>query len=514
MKKIKYISLMLLAVSFSACDVNNELDAIAAEVVVLPDANAGTADFSKYVAIGASFSAGFADNALFAATQQNSFPNIMANQMKAMGGGDFTQPIMINVSGQPDNNGGLLLFGNRYPNNQFLPRLYFNGSGIAAITADPATETSTILTGPFNNMGIPGAKSFHMVAPGYGSIQALPNANPYFVRMASSPGATVLGDAASQSPTFFTISEIGGNDVLAYATSGGIGTVQAGNPDPSTYAFNDITDPGVFTNVFTSMVNTLTAGGAKGAVVTVPSIVNLPFFTTVPYNPVPLDQSTADLLNGGYATYNGGLQQVYAGLVLQGLPQEVADEELAKRTIVFTAGQNAVVIEDEDLRDLTGFGLPNYRQATAEDFLLLTSSSFIGSVVGGNPTLINGLSVPLADNWVLTPEEQANIQTATNAYNATIVSVGNSNGLAVVDLDGLLTQAANGGTQFDDFTMTTSIVFGGMVSLDGVHLTSRGYALMANKILEEIDNTYGSNFSSSGNVAKANNYPTNYPPGI
>ncbi len=128
--------------------------------------------------------------------------------------------------------------------------------------------------------------------------------------------------------------------------------------------------------------------------------------------------------------------------------------------------------------------------------------------------MINGLTVPLADNWVLTPEEQNNIQIATDAYNATITNIGTANGLAVVDLDGLLSEAATSGTQFDDFIMTTNLVFGGMVSLDGIHLTTRGYALMAKKILEGIDTTYGSNFSASGNIPKANNYPTNYPPGI
>jgi len=42
--------------------------------------------------------------------------------------------------------------------------------------------------------------------------------------MASSPNATVLEDAVSQNPTFFTISVMGGNDVLGYATSGGSGS--------------------------------------------------------------------------------------------------------------------------------------------------------------------------------------------------------------------------------------------------------------------------------------------------
>ena len=513
MKNIKYIGLMLLAVSFSACDVNNDLDEIAAEVVILPVADAGTADFSKYVAIGASFSAGFTDNGLFIASQSASFPKIMANRMANFGGGDFTQPLMN------DNIGGLLLAGNRYPNGAFGPRLFFNGAGPAVLPGDPTTETSNVLAGPFNNLGVPGAKSFHIVAPGYGSVANVPLglANPYFARMASSPGTTILADAVSQGPTFFTISEIGGNDVLAYATSGGSGSVQTNNFDPTTYAFNDITSPIVFNQAFGVMVAALTANGAKGAVVTVPSIVNLPFFTTVPYNPVPLDQATADLVNGAYAVYNASLAPAIAGAnAIGGLgltPAQIA-AEVQKRTINFSVGQNAVVIVDEDLTNTTGLGLPLYRQATADDFLVLTSSSFIGTFQGGNPQLINGVTVPLEDRWVLTPEEQNNIQTAVDAYNATITAVGSANGLAVVDLNQLLNDAASGGTIFDDFTMTTSLVFGGLVSLDGVHLTSRGYALMGNKILEAIDATYGSNFEASGNLAKANNYPTNYSPGI
>ena len=73
----------------------------------------------------------------------------------------------------------------------------------------------------------------------------------------------------------------------------------------------------------------------------------------------------------------------------------------------------------------------------------------------------------MADNWVLTPEEQKHPD-SNRRYNAAITSIGNANGLTVVDLDGLLSEAATSGTQFDDFTMTTTLVFGGMVSLDGI----------------------------------------------
>jgi lysophospholipase L1-like esterase len=128
------------------------------------------------------------------------------------------------------------------------------------------------------------------------------------------------------------------------------------------------------------------------------------------------------------------------------------------------------------------------------------------------PINLNGVSYPLADKWVLLPSEQMAIRNATDAYNATISNVASTNGLALVNLNAILTQASTTGIMFDDYNMNTSLVFGGLVSLDGIHLTSRGYALMANKFLEAIDSTYGSNFIASGNVAKAGNYTTNFSP--
>ncbi len=55
-------------------------------------------------------------------------------------------------------------------------------------------------------------------------------------------------------PTFFTISVMGGNDVLSYATSGGaFGIDQIGNQDTSTYSPYDITDPTAFNNAITEL---------------------------------------------------------------------------------------------------------------------------------------------------------------------------------------------------------------------------------------------------------------------
>lgn len=510
MKTIKYLFLSAVLIGFTACN-EDEYDYNPAPEP-LPAFTAGSIDVSKYVAVGASFTAGFADGALFMAGQQNSFPNILNDQfLNANGSSTFTQPMMN------DNIGGLLFAGNVIQG----PRLWFDTATRkpTPLNAVPTTEVTNVLTGPFNNMGVPGAKSFHFVAPGYGNLMGVPTqqANPYFARMASSPNATILGDAVAQNPTFFTLSEVGGNDVLSYATSGGVGVDQTGNFDPSTYGGNDITDPNVFAQVFTGMVDALTANGAKGVVANVPYITNLPHFTTVPYNPVPLDAATAGALNQAYAPYNGGIQAAFAYLVSVGaISQAEADAEIVKRTITFAAASNnAVVIMDETLTDLTAINpaLVSMRQATAEDLLVLPALSFIGTeAVPGNPLTINGVAVPLADKWVLIPSEQLAIKNATDAYNTTIEAVANAKGLALVDFKGILQEASTVGVADGNFIFTTSLATGGLVSLDGIHLTSRGYSVLANKMLEVIDATYGSNFIAAGVKADPGNYPTNYPP--
>jgi hypothetical protein len=499
MKNYKYIGLLLLSIGVASCDVNNELDIIEAEIVPEVALNKNGLDFSTYISVGASFTAGYTDGAMFKAAQENSFPNILAGKF----GTEFNQPLMN------DNIGGLVYGGTAVQ----PPRFYFNGAGPARLPATPTTELTTVLSGPFHNFGAPGAKSFHLGVAGYGQL------NPYFGRMASSPAASVMGDALATNPTFFTLSEIGGNDVLGYALSGGSGVDRspntADNLNPANYGGNDITNPNVFASVFSGMVTALTANGAKGVVANVPYITDLANFTTVPYNPVPLDAGTASFVSNAYAVYNGGIQQAFAYLVaVSPMTQEMADAEIAKRTISFAAGQNAVVIMDEDLTDLTAInpGLISMRQATADDLLLLAGAAFIGTLADpNNPGSINGVAVPLGDQWVLTPQEQLAIRTATDAYNTTIAAVAASNpNIALVDFKGVLTEASTG-IQFDNYTMTTNLVTGGLVSLDGVHLTARGYALMANKILAAMDVEFGSNFSTATNgLAKAGDYPTNY----
>ena len=89
----------------------------------------------------------------------------------------------------------------------------------------------------------------------------------------------------------------------------------------------------------------------------------------------------------------------------------------------------------------------------------------------------------LADKWVVTETELVEIISATDAMNASVEAAAQSFGIAYVDLQAILTQASTAGIVFDDYTLDTKLVTGGLVGLDGVHLTARGYAYMANSFL-------------------------------
>ncbi len=489
---IKYIYLILIVFGFAACSDDNITDPIPPP----PALDAGTADFSNYVAIGDSQTAGYTDGALFLAAQENSMPNILSNNMASVGGSAFTQPLT------DDNIGGLLFAGNVILSNRFFFDLTTFTPAI--LQGTPTTDVIPGLSGQFNNMGVPGAKSFHFLAPGYGNAAGVPLglANPYFARFASSPATTIFGDAMAQSPSFFTF-WAGSLDVTSYALAGGDGVNQAGNFDPSTYGPSDITDPVVFGQAIGGMLAGLNSIGAQGVVANIANPLLLPYFAVIPYNAVPLDAGTAALLNQGFAPYNGGLLQMEAfGLI--------TTAERILRTINFVEGQNAVTLVDEYLTDLSGFGLPSYRQATEIDLLPLTAQFIIGTTVGGNPLQINGVSVPLDDQWVLTPNEQTEVENATSAFNAIIEAAATQAGFAFVDIENLMAQLARIGVPSGDFRPTSEYALGGALSLDGVHTNARGNALIANEFLKAIDATYGSNFVEAEALNDIGNYPTNY----
>lgn len=415
-------------------------------------------DFSRYVAVGGSNTAGYMDAALYNNGQNTSYPAILANQFAIVGGGNFKQPMATSDVGY-----GFDPYS--FSTNARLS-LTYKTTCTGAVEVQPhyaatAADASVVATnvyssqgGPFNNMGVPCARTYQVRQSTFGDPNLITSKNPFYSRFASSPGnSTVLQDAVSQTPTFFTYS-IGSNDVLGYAIAG------------ADASLDSITTASVFNNEIDLQVSQLaSATSLKGAIANIPDIADIPYFNTIPYNGLSLDATTAATLNTLYAGINPAIQ--------------------------FTAGANAFVMADAAA---TG----GMRQVKNDELILLSLplDSVKCAQWGSNPLF------PLPDKYVLETAEINQIRSATSAFNTKLLTVANNYSLAFVDINSFFKTVKTGYT-FNGVTYTTQFLTGGAFSLDGLHPNGKGNALIANEFIKAINLKYASKIP----LVDANDYP-------
>lgn len=480
-----------------------------------PSGTPGSADFTKFIAIGNSLTAGYMDGALYDDGQASNFANILAKQFQVsgVGGGEFNQPNINSVLGfntileNPDPTTNAIL-------GQFVLDLSIPGPVPTIASNDDLVAFGTPYSGPaINNFGVPGILLGQLLTPATGGPNAgiNPAYNPYYARFASDPsadginGSTIIGDAVAAQPTFFTL-WIGSNDVLGYAVSG---------------ATNEaiFTSPGDFDFQYNAALGTLLANSAaKGVLISIPPVTALPFFRAVPYNPVPLDEANASALNAGFLGFNAALDGLVGATLL-------SVDDANKRKVTYAAGStNPLLIFDEDLEDLGGkFDIlvgagaitdaqraalqpfVQARPATEADLVVLSAAPVIGEDL--NPaapgTALNGISVPFADEFILTPEEQAAINARFIDFNTTIATAAatNSDRVALYDTN------APSGAFFDLFGLSDGVIGividgvnyqpdfspNGLFSTDAVHPNPKGHAIVANEVIGVINQAFGAN---------------------
>jgi hypothetical protein len=93
---------------------------------------------------------------------------------------------------------------------------------------------------------------------------------------------------------------------------------------------------------------------------------------------------------------------------------------------------------------------------------------------------------PLSGNVVLDAGEVATIRAATAEYNAFIAEQAAARGAVVVDIHALLQRARDGGIKVGPRRLTTEFL-GGLFSLDGIHPTDTGYAVIAREFIEALN---------------------------
>ena len=422
------LTLLGLGLGLAGCQTN--IDA--------PSASPGTLDFTSYVAVGNSLTSGYTDGGLYNSAQATSYPALLAQQFATTGKGPamFVQPAFS--AAKADGSGYIKLqvvngaLAPVVPSaaNQFLgEQVAYTGQPL--LSGQPQLEA---YSGPQpDNLGVPGISVLSSYAPLTGGLAPYGLLNQFFERLltpAEKPTKDYVTYVAQKKATFFTC-WMGNNDVLTYATNGGVVSAPTVNP------FDNLTDTTRFGIGYRALLQAVSQGGAaKGAVANIPNVTNIPYFTTV----------TVGAVAAAFKAVNAASPGVFI---------EVA-------------------------------AAPGVRLATSADLLTLTAQAVVATGAGSLPTN------PVPNKYVLDASEVKAVTDRTTQLNAIIAKTAAQFKVPVVDMNTFFTSIATRGIVTNAVSNTATFATGNLFGLDGVHPTPRGYAVVANEWIRVINNYYGS----------------------
>jgi lysophospholipase L1-like esterase len=119
----------------------------------------------------------------------------------------------------------------------------------------------------------------------------------------------------------------------------------------------------------------------------------------------------------------------------------------------------------------------------AGDFVTPEGLSEISAILHGTQT------TPLSDAGVLTAAEAATVQANVVAYNKVIAAQATAAGATLVDINALFAKIAAQGLTIGGYTGTGAFL-GGFFSLDGIHPTNTGYAVVANAFIDTMNTEF------------------------
>jgi hypothetical protein len=421
-----------------------------------PAANAGSLNFSSYVAVGNSLTSGYSDGGLYNEAQATSYPAILAQQFGKTGKGPaaFVQPSFDASKSAGSGYIKLLLVNgtaapvpadttNNYLGEPVAINLRTTSRGQRPAVQLPGGPQLAAYTGPQpDNLGVPGVSVLSSVSALTNGLAPYGLINPFYERLltaAEKPSKDYVTYIGQKTPTFFTC-WMGNNDVLTYASNGGVAA--ATNP------FSGLTDTTRFGIGYRAIVGTISrAGTVKGVCANIPNVTALPYFNTV----------TAAAVLARYQAAGLPITAIY----------------IQARTSATTTTTAA-------------------RAATATDLLTLTAQSYIAA----RPGIGSSPAAAIPSDYVLDPIEQGEVSARTVQLNAIIAKTARQNKVALADMNTFFTGIAQQGIVTDAVNNTAVFASGNLFSLDGVHPTPRGYAVVANEFIRIINSYYGASVPS------------------
>lgn len=408
----------------------------------VPVPSAGRADFSRTVVLGGSELSGYQDGALYREGQEASIGNLVARQLHLASGGTFEQNLLPGNVSFGLNKAWVSAYRTQ---SRLGDRTDCEGVVSMGPVSDTVSEANlaaggvwTVNVHAVDDYAIPNAGLWDLTRVGLGSQMDAVGAEPFARRYGFGvAGKSALGAAMEQDPSFFILWP-GMQDVVTWASNGGYGSVLASGA--------------VFRAKLDSVLLTLTDGGAKGVLATIPSIQTLPYFTTIPSRGLELSQTLADSLNNIYS--------------------------LVGANVGFQAGENGFIVADAG----TSTG---YRQLYADEYITLNVP--LDSM---RCYYLGVLFKLMPDRYTLIRAELAALANTIEVYNEAIRALAAEYDLAVAEMADFYTHLQSG-IRFDAVDFDTEFVSGGYFSLDGLWPHPKGSALAANEFIAAINAHYG-----------------------
>ncbi|MCF7796548.1 MAG: hypothetical protein K9N11_02960 [Lentisphaeria bacterium] len=295
----------------------------------------GDLDFTHYVALGNSLTAGVSNGALYEAAQRNSFPNLIARVVEMA---DFQQPLMA------DSGFSFLPTEGRIVINPLTMNIRFSQAG---------TEANGDLDRAFNNLGIPAIRTRQM----YTATTAGEADDNHFVdKILRNHGRSAVDEALTLDPTVMTI-WIGNNDILEAAVQGMSGA--------------GYTPPELFAAQLDTLLMRINAGtDAPLIAANIPDITQVPYFTSIP----------------PYLRHPETHEKVYIYGVVDGVPQQLTEDDY----VLFFALPAFYALQDS----LNNGVLPGPQQAISDTLVLDAGEAqeVRDIILAYNQTLANALT--------------------------------------------------------------------------------------------------------------------------
>ncbi len=295
------------------------------------------------------------------------------------------------------------------------------------------------MTGAIGNCGITPANA----SPTFAALNSLVNGesqNFWPILAGFGQGVTQVDAAVSTHAQVATV-WLGSNDLLKIAFSGGAAPV---------------TSPQSMHDDIAAIIRKMQGAGSKVAVANLVDVMGAATFIPQP-------------------AYQPTLQAYIAGvLIAQGVPAAQAQAAAAGYSTAYASQETAQ----------TGLGPAGYFTISA---LFATLQTAAAQIPASAPPVAP--AIPAGD--YVADAVANNVKALNTAYNASIAQAASETGAALVDIHGLFAQIATAGGAPVNPPKCCSLVYrGGLTSLDGLHPSNTGYALIANAFIAQLDSSY------------------------